>query len=206
MVIRDGQLLHAVGEWHSAVSDPPLFYKFRTGALSLLHRAYGEKHPITQSFVTAVETAIVGNVQKGMGILESVSDDFERGWFKTARMLISAELFSDFLEMAEHLLKEAYKDAAAVIIGATLEEHLRSLCRGRNIPVEQGTPPKPRKTDTINADLMKASAYTLIDQKQITAWLDLRNNAAHGHYSGYSKDQVQLMLNGVRNFVSRIPE
>jgi hypothetical protein len=64
---------------------------------------------------------------------------------------------------------------------------------------------KPKKTDTLNHDLHKAGIYVLGDQKQITAWLDLRNDAAHGHYARYSHEQVQFMLEGVQNFVARVP-
>ncbi len=38
--------------------------------------------------------------------------------------------------MAEYLLKEGYKDPAAVITGSTLEEHLRKLCIKNGIDIE----------------------------------------------------------------------
>lgn len=57
----------------------------------------------------------------------------------------------------------------------------------------------------MNADLVKANVYNKLDQKQVTAWLDLRNKAAHGKYTGYSKEQVDLMIQGIINFMSRIP-
>ena len=41
--------------------------------------------------------------------------------------LAHAEVFADFLEMAQHLLDVGYKDAAAVIAGSALEAHLRQL-------------------------------------------------------------------------------
>ncbi len=52
---------------------------------------------------------------------------------------------------------------------------------------------------------MKASAYSGLDQKNVTAWLGLRNKAAHGQYADYQKDQVALMIDAVRNFMSRHP-
>jgi glycosyltransferase involved in cell wall biosynthesis len=63
---------------------------------------------------------------------------------------------------------------------------------------------KPKKADTINADLVKANVYNILDQKQITAWLDLRNKAAHGQYEKYDLSQVQLMYQGVLNFIIRL--
>jgi hypothetical protein len=45
--------------------------------------------------------------------------------------------------------------------------------------------------------------YNLLVQKSVTAWLDLRNKAAHGHYTTYDTAQVNLMLAGVRDFAGR---
>jgi len=73
----------------------------------------------------------------------------------------------------------------------------------RKIATPSGTGPK--KSDTVNADLYRQKVYTLLDQKSVTAWLDLRNNAAHGNYGAYSTEQVILMLQGVRNFIVRVP-
>jgi hypothetical protein len=53
----------------------------------------------------------------------------------------------------------------------------------------------------MNADLAKASVYSSAYQKQITAWLGLRNFAAHGKYSEYTKEEIALMLQGVRQFI-----
>ena len=49
--------------------------------------------------------------------------------------LAQAEVFADFLDMAEHLLGEGYKDAAAVILGAVLEDTLRKLADAYGVPV-----------------------------------------------------------------------
>ena len=104
------------------------------------------------------------------------------------------EVFADFIEMAEHLLDERYKDPAAVIIGSVLEEHLRQLCLSAGIRTEDVSATKvvPYKADRLNADLAKAGKYSKLDQKQVTAWLDLRNRAAHGKYAEYALEQVAL--------------
>jgi hypothetical protein len=110
--------------------------------------------------------------------------------------------------MAEHLLEEKYKDPAAVVGGSVLEEHLRQLCTAVSLPVEDipvgRNVPIAKKADTLNSDLARIGKYTKLDQKSVTAWLDLRNKAAHGKYDEYTWDQVQLMLAGVRDFVARI--
>jgi hypothetical protein len=125
----------------------------------------------------------------------------------TARELIHSEVFADFLEMADYLCKEGYKDAAAVIAGGTLESHLRQLCIKNNIETEIQTQRgvEPKKADLINSDLAKNSVYSKLDQKNITAWLDFRNKAAHAHYSEYTKEQVELFISRIRDFITRIP-
>jgi hypothetical protein len=143
------------------------------------------------------------NVRILFGILRALRADYEAGRMKTIQELIHADMFADFLEMAEHLLEEGYKDPAAVMIGSVLEEHLRKLCVKCNVNIVEND--RPKKADRLNNELSAANIYTKLDQKSITAWLDLRNKAAHGKYSEYTKEQLALMLQGVQNFMMRFP-
>lgn len=138
-----------------------------------------------------------------LGVALALRADIEAGHMQVLHELIHAEIFGDFLEMAEYLLDEGYKDPAAVITGGVLEEHLRKLCKKNSIQTEHAG--KSKKADTLNADLAGAGVYSKLDQKSVTAWLDLRNKAAHGKYSEYTKDQVALMLQGIRHFLTRLP-
>ena len=108
--------------------------------------------------------------------------------------------------MAQHLIDSGYKDAAAVIAGSALEAQIRILCTKAKIANEvakaDGTA-SPKKADSMNSELASAGVYSKLDQKGITAWLDLRNKAAHGKYTEYQSAQVALMIAGVRDFVGR---
>jgi hypothetical protein len=137
-----------------------------------------------------------------IGALKALKREYETGYLVKIQALVRAEVFSDFLEMAEHLITQGYKDPSAVLVGGTLEEHLRELCKSRSIPIQISE--KPKKADLMNSELAAAKAYNILDQKNITAWLDLRNKAAHGKYSEYTIEQVTLMLTGVKNFFARI--
>jgi hypothetical protein len=138
-----------------------------------------------------------------VGVLKALRADYVAGYLRSIEELIHADLFGDFLEMAAHLLKNKFKDAAAVITGSSLEAHLRQLANKAGVPVEDQEG-RPLKAERINADLAKA-LYGKGDQKLVTAWLDLRNEAAHGHYENYDESQVRLMLDGVRDFIRRHP-
>jgi hypothetical protein len=141
------------------------------------------------------------------GVLESLRADVEAGYLNTQRELIHGALFADFLDMAQHLVEEGYKDAAAVIAGSSLEAHLRQLCAKAEIPAhdERDDTLVPRKAERLNADLTKGEVYSVQDQKNVTAWLALRNDAAHGHYERYTPQQVAIMIAGVRDFMTRNP-
>jgi hypothetical protein len=143
-----------------------------------------------------------------IGILEAIKNAYIKGYLINISELINAELFSDFIEMADYYLQAGHKDAAAVILGGVLEEHLRKLCKKNNILITHQNAqnvPVPTKSDTLNSDLAKASVYSAGYQKQITAWLDIRNNSAHGHYTTYSKEQIQNMIDGLRSFINTHP-
>lgn len=133
------------------------------------------------------------HVSELAGILRAVQHDLKSGLLLSVRGLLQAEIFADFLEMAEHLLREGYKDPAAVLLGAVLEDSLRKLAATHGISVI-GTGGRPLTIDPINASLAKAGAYGPLVQKQITTWANLRNDAAHGHFDNYDRDQVNQML------------
>ncbi len=138
-----------------------------------------------------------------VGVVESLSLDIKAGYLGTLEELIHGDIFSDFLEMADYLTITGYKDAAAVIAGSTLEAHLRQLSDKGGIETQQNGKPKP--ADLINSELAKAQLYSSMDQKNVTAWLGLRNNAAHGNYQEYDKQQVNLLIAGIRDFITRYP-
>jgi hypothetical protein len=185
--------------------DKERFAEFRASSLSFIQNLYGTSHSYFSDFETRVRAAEPSDTQKGKGILQAIRNELAGGWLRTARGLIASELFADFLEMVEHLLNEGYKDPAAVLLGGVLEEHLRQLCASKGVVVVETKAGKvvPRKTDTLNADLTKAGAYKMLDQKNVTAWLELRNKAAHGRYTEYNAEQVRVMQSGVAEFIAR---
>jgi hypothetical protein len=143
-----------------------------------------------------------------IGVVKALRDDLSAGYTKSLVELVHDEVFCDYLEMSEHLCKTGYKDAAAVIAGSTLESHLRNLCYKSDVPTvvqKQNGSNSPKKADAMNTDLCAADAYGKLDQKSLTAFLDLRNKAAHGEYDKYTKDQVEFLIVGIRDFICRNP-
>ena len=179
----------------SDLSDRSLYTEVNTVLAATLDRLAPPHSPYRES---------LGHIMSNkVGALRALRRDYDADYLVTVQSLARAEVFADFLEMAEHLLEQGYKDPAAVLTGSVLEEHLRALCDGRGIPSQVSG--KPKKADSMNSDLASAGIYNKLDQKSVTAWLDLRNKAAHGHYDEYTADQVGNMALGVREFMARVP-
>lgn len=187
------------------VRDAPMA-GFRSACLSFVERVYGRAHSHYEQFVEKTGTSYLSDAERAIAILEAIRSELQGGWLFEVKSLVASELFSDFLDQADHLLQQGYKDAAAVMIGSVLEEHIRQLCLRHSIELSNIKDEKtvPRKADRLNAELAKASVYSAIDAKQVTAWLGLRNSAAHGEYSAYTREQVQNMSAGIVEFMVRV--
>ena len=181
------------------------FRAFKTSTLSFLAHTIGNDERYYKDFDYHVTNFKGYNLTIALELLQNIRKDIDEGWLDNIKGIVSAELFSDFLEMAEHLLEEDYKDPAAVIIGSVLEENLRELCNRNKISITITDPKtgkvKPNKAETMNVDLCKTGVYNTLVQKSVTAWLDLRNNAAHGKYGEYDLAQVKNLLQSVRDFI-----
>lgn len=200
---------------HDDLSGLPAweYERFMTMARAVIQRITGE-HSVymKQAVASSKVTGDVPNYWTAFhgveSVLQLVREAVAAGHLVSASGLIHAAVFADFLEMAQHLVDEGYKDAAAVIAGSALEAHLRQLCENANIGItltNSSVDVIPKKADRMNSDLCSAHVYSLLDQKNITAWLDLRNKAAHGDYDKYAAEQVGLMISGIRDFITRVP-
>jgi hypothetical protein len=92
------------------------------------------------------------------GIIAAVEHELDKGLLDNRSRLVQAEIFADFLEMAEHLLDEGYKDAAAVLIGGVLEDTLRKLSESAGLPSTNNAG-KALTIDPLNTQLAKAGVY-----------------------------------------------
>lgn len=176
--------------------DISLFESWKISVLNILQNAFGENSIHFIQFSKYCDNS--GNYYtiflKLNGILHAAKDDYENGYLFKTKFIIGAEFLDDILTQAEELINSGYKDPACVIAGVALEKSLKDLCSKNEIA--------PSKLDKMNADLYKKSIYNLGMQKQITAWADRRNNAAHGNWDQYTDDDVKEMINGIKRFIA----
>ncbi len=178
-------------------------------SLNLISRVFGESSSYYKKFDEIYpKFSLEENreeVKKALAILHTAKDDYENNYLFDTRTLIEAEVFDDFLEQAEELLRKKYHGAAAVITGCVLEDGLRKLCKRNGITViNQGTKSisvDDATIDPMNVELAKAGIYNALWQKKITALADLRNKAAHGKWTEFTEKDVEDMIRDVRRFM-----
>lgn len=141
-------------------------------------------------------------VEGMLGILKGLRRDIEAGYLQTFEEELHADVFADFLDMADHLSKEKLPIAAAVVAGSALEAHLRALAEKAGVSTQARG--RPKRAGLLNDDLAKKGIYRKAEQKQIVAWQDIRNSAAHGG-DDFSPEEVRLMTQGIRDFIARHP-
>jgi len=187
------------------VIEPEEMRALMTRCVAAIERSApsGTAYARAASAVFNEDAADSWHLQQLVGVVRALCEDYVGGYMQTVEELVHAGVFDDFLDMAHELLAKGYKDPAAVLGGSVLEEHLRKLASRAGVAISVGD--KPKKSDLLNADLVKASVYNVLEQKGVTAWLDLRNKAAHGHFEDYDSAHVDLMLQGVRGFLTRHP-
>ncbi len=138
------------------------------------------------------------------GILQALKADYAAGYLHSVESLIQADVFENFLEMADELLTKKYKDAAAVVAGSTLEEHIRKIANSASVPILD-TKSKKRKFNDISIDLVKAAVFSESQRKILVGWYSIRSEAAHGNYANVIESDVTHMIQGIREFMIRIP-
>ena len=187
---------HFGGMIHLGRVDAGLFQQWRTSSLAFLNTLPSE-YIYSSEFEEHCKDSGYDDAEQGVAILRAAKEDIEGGYLQKVETLVSAGVFSDFLEMAEHLLDNGYKDPAASLIGAVLEDGLRRICGNNNITVKSDD-----NISSLNQKLAQKHIYNPLQQKQIQVWNDIRNNADHGNFDQYNTGHVKDMLAGVRNFLS----
>lgn len=181
-----------------ATLDTEKYQKWKASSENLIKVICGSESNYLENF--RKETKRGGHrgcVNAGKGILSAVKDDVDAGLLVSVRSLAVAEIFSDFIEIAEHLLRQGYKDPAASLTGAVLEDSLRKLAESNSITVKNSD-----DISVLNNKLADQEAYNRLVQKQIHAWKSVRDSADHGKFADYKTEDVEDLIRGVKRFIT----
>lgn len=140
--------------------------------------------------------------------LKAIKEDYERGFLGDLMLQVESEIAADYMGQAEQLLNEGQTGKydhvpAAVLSGAVLEKALRTLCERQSPPVPTVNEKKqPLTLNPLIDALKKAGVFNETLAKQLRAWADIRNNAAHGDFDKFDSSAVKLMIQGINHFLA----
>lgn len=183
------------GVAHYKVPSGP-YREWMTNVLNLVQRTLGEtsihfKHLSEQyGQFTEWESHFIDS----FSLFKAAKEDYEGGYIFNVRTLAKAEVLSDAISQANELLHAGYKDPACILARVSLESTLKDLCDRHTIA--------HGKLEKMNAELCKAGAYNMAKQKQVTAWAEIGNKAAHGDWTQYTNQDAAAMVHGVEALVA----
>jgi hypothetical protein len=140
---------------------------------------------------------LMSEVEKGSGILRAAQAEISYGTLPGIEALYSAEIFEDFLSMAEHLLDQKYFAVVPSLVGAVLEDGLRKITKRKGLTVKVDD-----SIAGLNGRLFDAKTYSPLVRRKIEVWNSIRNNADHGKFEENTEQDVGQMLEGVRGFLA----
>ncbi len=185
------------------IMDIISFTQWSTSSLNLL-----DKLSISSNrFVRQFENWAVGgpgkqmNIGASLGILLSAKDEYLKGMAVDYHLSVSSAVFSGILDEALYLLEKKYLRASVVLIGAALEEALKTYAQANSIELA------PKETLTPLIDKMKKKEIQLITEfeaKNLQAIAKMRNDAAHGGDFNYTEKQVQESYHKVEELLQRL--
>lgn len=169
--------------------------KWATSAQSLIRAVFSESSPHYKNFLAAYGqcTGSDHEFETLKAIFLSAKEDFDGGYVFDVDLRVSGEVFGDFITLARQSLSEGYKDVAAVLACAALEDALKRYAVSNGISVTEKT-----MQEVVNA--LKSQGLVAGAQKSLLDTMPrIRNAALHADWSKLSEPDV----NGVIGFVEQ---
>jgi len=168
-----------------------------TSAQSLIRAVYGESSPHYRNFEDAIKgcDGSEHELKKAHGIFSSAKEDFEGGYVFNVELLVSGEVFGDFVLIARQCLAEGHKDVAAVVACAALEDTLKRYAIANGLDVADKV-----MQEVVNA--LKAKGLVLGAQKSLLdAMPKIRDYAMHANWDKISEPDVSSVIGFVEQFL-----
>ena len=168
--------------------------RWRASCYSILEKTFGKEHIYLRNFQKiGYRPTLESILTHGIVLMEGAKEEVEKGFLYKIERLISVDLFDTVIEQAEYLLKNGFKDVAAVLGRVVIENTLKGIAKRENITV-----PDKTKLSDLNQLLWKEGVYAKNVWRSTQAQIDLGNDAAHGHFDKYDAKAVGNMLTWIR--------
>lgn len=221
-------------EWFESLVHRGERLPFRAGAIVIGRAPENARDPETASaWVTEVQAALemtfppghvtrerwvatIGSTQRtfvdfmlkpALGIVQTALGLLKEGRLRSILDGARAETVGEVLDQADSLLRAGHVLAATVLAGGALETHLLHLCQRNGLTwVGDGSISKYDQAIAQARNAGTVEVYSATDTKLVTGWGGIRNDATHEPTKfSRSPAEVRLMVEGIRQFVARVP-
>jgi hypothetical protein len=181
------------GSW---IEDKAPLHEWLVQVKNIIEATFGQDSPQTRELRRLADRGVVDarGVNQLIGVLRGSHGDLVAGFLAKQEFLLAGEVFDSVLSEARHLIETDHKDAAAVLGRVVLEDSLKRLARLHGI---EGV-----TSSRLNDGLKACGAYGQPQWRQVQAWLDIGNAAAHGEFDQYTSAQVRVLLSGIEAFLA----
>lgn len=181
---------------------------WRLKYFSLLHHIIPPNHFHRELLDETESYFDASDLNLGIDRLKGLKDDFQKGFLGDLGLEIEAAIVADYMGQAEQLLADGQSGKydhvpAAVLAGAVLEKSLRTLCDKQSPSISTvNNNGKPLTLTPLIDVLKKNNVFNELTAKQLRAWADIRNSAAHGQFDEFNRSDVDRMIQGINDFLA----
>jgi len=174
--------------------------KWSTSALNLLEKVFGEDSVPFQKLKKLDDMRegrglVIDKFEEARGIFDGAFREYETGFFTSLSAAISGELFGDFVKLAKRCLDEGFKDPAAVMASAALEDVLKRYATLQGLDVKDKS-----MQEVVNA--LKSKGLVGGAQKSLLDSMPkIRDYAMHAHWDKIQTEDINSMIGFVGQFL-----
>ena len=176
---------------------PEDWQQWASSAHNLIHNVFGNESPYYRNFSTAYAkcTGWERAVNHLKGIFLGAKADDDGGYAFSFNSVISGEIYGDFIHLAKKALEEDFKDVAAVLACAALEDSLKRFALINGLDVNDKV-----MQDVIGA--LKAKGLVGGAQKSILdAMPKIRDYSMHANWDKITPQDVGSVIGFVEQFL-----
>jgi hypothetical protein len=178
-------------------TNPVQWQQWATSVQNLILAVFGAESPHYRNYSSVYERCCKSNGVYGelKEIFASAKEDFEGGYVFDVELRVSGEVFGDFVVLAQTALREGYKDVAAVLACAALEDALKRYAMVNGIDINDKTMQQVVSA-LRSGGLVSGAQKTLLD-----AMPRIRNLAMHADWAKISEPDVNSVIGFVEQFL-----
>ena len=174
-----------------------VWLSWATSAESLIKAVFGEESPHYINFANVIKNCRGSelSIKTLQGIFLSAKEAFEGGYVFSIELSISGEIFGDFVVLAKQSLAEGYKDVAAVLASAALEDALKRYAKVNGLNVDGATMAKVISAIK-SKGLVSGARKSMLD-----TMLQIRNYTMHAEWGKVNEPEVNSIIGYVEQFL-----